>query len=221
MRTCASQSTRTVRFVYRHTTNATGWRVRTSTVPAICCTPHTALTLCQHARACRMLQCAKMLGEHRVPQFYPSMFVMVTDILDTFGKLVFDRLKTLADEEHMRIGGKGPLPDDFIAADVGGEARETCRNWIFKTSCIRELLPRLYVETALLACYRFMYDADFAAILTRVAHSVRGIGDPLVASYARFYLARMAAKVRLPSPCSDALLHKDASVHACRPTHLS
>jgi len=86
--------------------------------------------------------------------------------------------------------------EDFIAADVGGEARETCRNWMFKTACIRELLPRVYVEMALLECYRFIYDADFASILMRLAHSIRGIGNPVVATYARLYLARMAAKVR-------------------------
>lgn len=141
-----------------------------------------------------------MLGEHRVPQFYPSMFVMVTEILDTFGRLVFDRLKYIADAEHKRIGGGGKgaagLPEDFIAADVSGEARETCRNWLYKTSCIRELLPRVYVEMALLECYRFIYDADFATILRRLAVSIRGIGNPLVATYARLYLARMAAKVR-------------------------
>ena len=86
--------------------------------------------------------------------------------------------------------------DNFIAADVGGEARETCKNWMYKTACIRELLPRLYVEMALLECYRFIYDADFAAILLRLAQSIRGIGNPIVAAYARLYLARMAAKVR-------------------------
>jgi hypothetical protein len=48
---------------------------------------------------------------------------------------------------------------------------------------------------ALLECYRFIYDADFAAILLRLSHSIRGLGNPLVAVYARLYLARMAAKV--------------------------
>jgi hypothetical protein len=85
--------------------------------------------------------------------------------------------------------------DNFIAADVGGEARETCKNWMYKTACIRELLPRLYVEMALLECYRYIYDADFSTILLRLAHGIRGIGNPVVATYARLYLARMAAKL--------------------------
>jgi hypothetical protein len=37
------------------------------------------------------IQCAKLLGDTSVPQFYPSMFILLTDILDTFGDLVFNR----------------------------------------------------------------------------------------------------------------------------------
>jgi hypothetical protein len=37
------------------------------------------------------IQCAKLLGDTTVPQFYPSMYVLLTDILDTFGDLVFNR----------------------------------------------------------------------------------------------------------------------------------
>ena len=32
------------------------------------------------------LQCAKLLGDVSVMQFYPSKFVLVTDILDNFGE---------------------------------------------------------------------------------------------------------------------------------------
>lgn len=42
------------------------------------------------------IQCAKLLGDTEVLSFYPSKFVLITDILDTFGKLVYERLKTKA-----------------------------------------------------------------------------------------------------------------------------
>lgn len=38
------------------------------------------------------IQCSKLLGETSV-EFYPRQFVLITDILDLFGRLVYDRLK--------------------------------------------------------------------------------------------------------------------------------
>lgn len=40
------------------------------------------------------IQCAKLLSDTSPLPFYPSKFVLVTDILDIFGKLVYDRLKS-------------------------------------------------------------------------------------------------------------------------------
>lgn len=42
----------------------------------------------------------------------------------------------------------------------------------------------------------FIFDADFSSILMRLVHSLRGVGNPLVAAYGRLYLSRMAARVR-------------------------
>jgi hypothetical protein len=46
------------------------------------------------------IQCSKLLSDATsVMQFYPSKFVLVTDILDLFGKLVFERLKSKSENE--------------------------------------------------------------------------------------------------------------------------
>lgn len=200
------------------------------------------------------IKCAKLLGDTSVPQFYPSMYILLTDILDTFGDLVFDRIRA-------KGGNNGrSLPTDFQACDVAQMAVETCRNWFYKIACIRELMPRLYVDLALIKCYRFLeagenYKASafhasfpsltgnythsgavpttthtnnnnnndnedderagsfivqarkrkkrtmaatlsskesFALHLQRLARTIRGIGNPLVATYARAYICSKA-----------------------------
>lgn len=44
-----------------------------------------------------VIQCSKLLADTSVLQFYPTQFVLITDILDNFGKLVYERLRTKAD----------------------------------------------------------------------------------------------------------------------------
>lgn len=67
-------------------------------------------------------------------------------------------------------------------------AREICVNWIFKVASIRELLPRLYVEACIIPCYKFIDSGDCNAPLIRLINMTRGVGNPLVAIYARSYL---------------------------------
>jgi hypothetical protein len=147
------------------------------------------------------IQIAKLLSDTTLPQFYPSIFVMVTEALDKFGDMVFKRLRTRADEglaEAAAAAKKGPatkLPDHFTAADVPAVAKEICRNWFYKIACIREVLPRIYIEVALFKCYRFLTDTDFLPILTRLGSIIRGIGDPLVSLYLRTYLVVVCGNV--------------------------
>jgi len=94
---------------------------------------------------------------------------------------------------------------------VPESAKETCRNWFFKIASIRELIPRFYVECAILRCYSFLTTGEYSGALVRLAAMARGIGDPLVAAYARCYLCRVGVIVA-PSirdhlmPCFDDLL---------------
>ncbi|XP_044035471.1 VPS35 endosomal protein-sorting factor-like [Siniperca chuatsi] len=135
-----------------------------------------------------VIQCSKLLSDTSVIQFYPSKFVLITDILDTFGRLVYDRIWTMCSDPR-------PLPDSFTVEDVNDTAKETCLNWFFKIASIRELLPRLYVEAAILKCNRFLNISGIQETLPRLTAMIRGIGDPLVAAYTRAYLCRVGMEV--------------------------
>ena len=109
-----------------------------------------------------LLQCSKLLIDTKVIQFYPSKFVLITDILDNFGQftdlvfseypettptgyLVYDRIRRKS--TFLPPGASKPvmLPEKFTSDQVPDSGKETCRNWFFKIASIRELIPRLYV----------------------------------------------------------------------------
>lgn len=93
------------------------------------------------------IKCVKLLGDtSSSPQLYPCVFVLVSDVLDTFGDLVFERIKVRASEDENGQPLPTPLSENFVTSDVNIQAKETCRNWFYKTACIRELLPRMCVR---------------------------------------------------------------------------
>lgn len=105
---------------------------------------------------------------------------------------MFDRIRNKAERED-----DGTfvcvLPKDFTARDVRQDAKDTCVNWFYKIGAIRDLLPRLYMEMAILKCYHFLQVEPPRAQIQRLARMMRGLGDPLAAAYARCYLARRGA----------------------------
>uniref|UniRef100_A0A8C0FAZ9 VPS35 endosomal protein-sorting factor-like n=1 Tax=Bubo bubo TaxID=30461 RepID=A0A8C0FAZ9_BUBBB len=136
-----------------------------------------------------VIQCSKLLSDTTVIQFYPSKFVLITDILDTFGKLVYERIQSMC------VDNRVSLPDNFSPECVNDTAKETCLNWFFKIASIRELIPRFYVEAAILKCNKFLSKTGISECLPRLTSMIRGIGDPLVAVYARAYLCRVGMEV--------------------------
>lgn len=91
---------------------------------------------------------------------------------------------------------------DINPKEVPETARETCQNWLYKMASIRELLPRLYMEMALLKCYSFTSKEEIKPTIVRLTAMIRGIGNPLVAIYLRAYLCKVASKL-LGNECSD------------------
>ncbi|TDH73869.1 uncharacterized protein CCR75_008039 [Bremia lactucae] len=136
------------------------------------------------------IKCVKLLADtDTAPQLYPCVFALVSEILDVFGNLVFNRIRSRASEDENGQPLPEPLSDHFMSSDINIQATEMCRNWFYKTACIRELLPRIYIELALLRCYRFLCDGEYFQITSRLSNMIKGVGDPMVALYTRLYLA--------------------------------
>ena len=66
-----------------------------------------------------------MLGDTAFPQFYPTVFVLVTEMLDNFGELVYARV-------HAKGAGGKSVADDFTPEQMREEGVETTKNWFYK-----------------------------------------------------------------------------------------
>ena len=144
------------------------------------------------------IQCAKLLNDVASPVFYPQKFILLTDILDNFGTLVFARMKKLT---KIHSGGRVIIEDDsfesgnFDYSLIPDKVQEVCMNWFLKSACIREVLPRIYLELALVSCHKFMQRRVQQSDLLRLAKMVRGIAEPLCACYTAAYLARVGYSI--------------------------
>ncbi|EFO22951.1 hypothetical protein LOAG_05534 [Loa loa] len=140
------------------------------------------------------VEVANILGFASATNIYPRQFVLVTDVLDEFGFLVYDRLYTKANSERAEAG-LNRLPDNFAVDDVPKQTRDVARNWFCKIGDITEFLPRFYVETALIGCIRFLDAESLSVNLLRLAKIPVSLPNPLVSCYARVYLCRVAIRL--------------------------
>ncbi|KAL1556274.1 VPS35 endosomal protein sorting factor-like isoform X4 [Salvia divinorum] len=130
------------------------------------------------------IKAVRSLMDSSAIQIYPTLFVLATDIMDMLGDLVWNRIKEKAEITE----------ENFKADDICFDAKETCNNWFSKVGSIRELLPRIYLELALLPCWRFLHDHP-ENILKRLVEMTRGIADPLASAYCRLYLAQCSLRL--------------------------
>ncbi|PPS00604.1 hypothetical protein GOBAR_AA20061 [Gossypium barbadense] len=139
---------------------------------------------------------ARLLMDTSVSNFYPTLFVLVTDVLNMLGDMVWERIRQKAEfaEDGARLCSL--RAENFRTSDVPIDAKETCYNWFCKVGSIRELLPRIYLELAIFPCWRFLIEQPVES-LQRLVMMTRGIGDPLASAYCRLYIAHRAQK--LPS----------------------
>ncbi|CAI0379368.1 unnamed protein product [Linum tenue] len=139
------------------------------------------------------IKVAKLLVDTSVLQFYPTLFVLATDVMDMLGELVWKRIRHKA--EYAEDGSMlDILPENFKANNVCFDAKETCNNWFCKVGAVRELLPRIYLELAILPCWRFLLDRP-EDNLQRLVMMIRGLADPLASAYCRLYMVHCAQKL--------------------------
>ncbi|KJH53238.1 hypothetical protein DICVIV_00549 [Dictyocaulus viviparus] len=134
---------------------------------------------------------ARLLSAPTTPSFFPVQWIIVTDILDMFGKLVYDRLFCKANEER-KAAGYPALLSNFFSRDILPQTTEIAKNWFCKISDIKEVIPRFYVESTLIECLRFL-DSDALRInLLRLTKMVEKFPHPLSAAYARAYICKIS-----------------------------
>ncbi|KAI6242869.1 hypothetical protein M3Y99_00195700 [Aphelenchoides fujianensis] len=119
---------------------------------------------------------ASFLSQPHASRFYPRKFVLVTDLLDHFGRLVFDRLLKKANEER--------------TADVLEKTRIRARNWLGKISQIRDPIARIYIGMALMSTMKFVDEAAIGENVMRLCFLCCSVHHPLTSSYARLYICR-------------------------------
>ena len=76
---------------------------------------------------------------------------------------------------------------------------------IYLGKYILELVPRFYMETALLKCHKFSCEPEgFSSLVERLSLTVRGIANPVVAVYARMYLVHTVQQGNICCICKSA-----------------
>lgn len=139
------------------------------------------------------IKVARLLMDTTVLQFYPTLFALATDVMDLLGDMVWERVRQKAEyaEDGTFICS---LPDNFGSTSICDDAKETCYNWFCKIGSIRELLPRIYLELAILPCWQFLVDQPVKC-LQRLVMMTRGIADPLSLAYCHLYMVHCAQKL--------------------------
>ena len=134
-----------------------------------------------------MIHCTKILNDTSTPKFYCHKFIIITDILETFANLIFQRIFKISFPNELYSSQKVISP-----ILVSNKAKDICSNWIYKCSCIRELLPRIYVDIIFLKIMCFMKsEFEIEQSMITIARKISGISHPLIS----FYLSAFFCKV--------------------------
>lgn len=78
------------------------------------------------------IQCAKLLNDTSTPEFYPQKFMIITEILDEFGTMVFDRMKKLSLLDQGVINWQGVIDNEIDFRNTPDFVKQKTNNWFLK-----------------------------------------------------------------------------------------
>jgi hypothetical protein len=131
-----------------------------------------------------------MLNDVFTPKFYTHKFLIISDILDNFTNLVYERIYKMAFGTNTKNSDIKFV--DINESSINATARDICSNWHMKCSCIRELLPRIYIDIIFLKIFKFIYtEKEIEMKLINIAKMIRGLSHPLISYYVSMYLAKV------------------------------
>lgn len=138
------------------------------------------------SKACQLLINTKS------PQFYPAQFMMVLDLVECFGKIVYERIAS-----H-------PSNKNFLTAREG--TRELLAlNWSMILCRTSKLLPRLLLQTAFLRCIKFHPFKTIKMAIDQIISAIPGLGTASSGIYVRSYLVYTIFTF-FPETSSDVIL---------------
>lgn len=121
------------------------------------------------SKACQLLINTKS------PQFYPAQFMMVLDLVECFGKIVYERIAS-----H-------PSNKNFLTYREG--TRELLAlNWSMILCRTSKLLPRLLLQTAFLRSIKFHPFKSIQMAIEQIISAIPGLGTASSGIYVRAYL---------------------------------
>lgn len=150
---------------------------------------------------------------------YPAIFMMTAGLIEYFGQVVFERLFNIAFGDY-------PPDDNILPSQISEATKDTTRNWFLKISCIRELHSRVFIELALLRCYKFL-QIDLSKDLKRLIKQIRGMASPVLSTYACLFALKIGLnlgvasldlfRLALGDVCGTLVQANDQTLKMCMP----
>ncbi|KRX02875.1 hypothetical protein PPERSA_04078 [Pseudocohnilembus persalinus] len=141
------------------------------------------------------IQQIKLLIENENPRFAPIKYVYIIDILEQFGRNVLNRMKRLTFPQKTYSELEKTNFFEIMSSNIPEQTKEVARNWIKKIGSIRELLPRMYIETTLLPLYYFFDPKAIKPIAARLVRMSRAIGDYINCMYFSTFFMRVMYEI--------------------------